>query len=254
MWGERVPLHGVAGPPVPALGGAGRQARGDHLAGVVGGAADLGVLPALAQVLPAPLGVGLEAARGQDHGFGAQFPHGPVPLAHLHPAHRAVLDDQPEHVLAVADLGAELLGDRDVVVHQALAAVDVSDMQPAPEQVGAVLALVGLALVHQPVLQPERLQPAQARGGFLDQDLRQFAVAAPSVTFSRSAAYSSAEYGGTSVSRGARRTRPGRAGPPARCARCGWRRRCSSCCRRTPRAPSPGPGPCAPGRPPHGPR
>ena len=54
---------------------------------------------------------------------------------------------------------------RGVIGDQPVAAVDVADVQAAQEQERPVGSVVGLALVHQPVAEPEPVQPANSRLG-----------------------------------------------------------------------------------------
>jgi hypothetical protein len=77
----------------------------------------------------------------------------------------------------VAQLDPVALRRRAVLGHQALAAVDRPERQPAPEAVPAV-DLVGLALVHQPEAQAALAEPAHGRPGVLHQDPRHLGIAA----------------------------------------------------------------------------
>ena len=85
-----------------------------------------------------------------------------------------------------------------VHLDQAAAAVDGADVQPAPER-EAPVALVGLALVHQPEADAALGHPAQRRARVADQHARHLGVAAPE----RHARHVGREvrrlYGGTSV-------------------------------------------------------
>ncbi len=129
------------------------------------------------EVFLAPVGIGLEATRREDHALGAELAATRV-VVDLDSDHAAVLDDQPRRPRAVPDLGAELRRGAGVVGDQAFAPVDIAHVQPTPEQEAAVGPLVGLPLVHQPVPQAERVQPAHGVLRLGDQDLRQLGVGA----------------------------------------------------------------------------
>ena len=76
------------------------------------------------------------------------------------------------------DRDPEALRDRDVVGHQPLAATDVADVQPAPEQERPVGSGVGLALVHQPVAHAESVQPTNGRLRLADEHRREVGIVA----------------------------------------------------------------------------
>ena len=65
--GIEVPADGMAAGPVAVGGGADRERHLDAVAGIEAAAADLGELPAGAEIAGPHLGVGFEAARREDH-------------------------------------------------------------------------------------------------------------------------------------------------------------------------------------------
>ena len=71
--------------------------------------------------------------------------------------------------MAVPDIDAKLCGYPGVVLDQSFTSADVADVEPAPEQVGAIGPFEGLAFVHQAVLQAQAVEPAQRGLGFLNQ-------------------------------------------------------------------------------------
>ena len=78
-----LPLHGMATRPIAARARADLERHADAVAGIEARTAHFGEIPARPEIARAPFGVGLEAAAGEHHGSGAQFPDRAV-LAHPH--------------------------------------------------------------------------------------------------------------------------------------------------------------------------
>ena len=142
--GVEVPSDGVAAAPVAVGLGADVEGHLDAVAGVVGDAADLGEFPALAKVAGAHLGVGLEAATGEDDAVAADIlePFGALDGDADDSA--AVVLDEADALGVIADLDAIAFSDFELLVGEALASADGLDDETAPEAV-AVADLEGLA-------------------------------------------------------------------------------------------------------------
>ena len=108
------------------------ERHADRVAGVEARAANLGELPARAQVTRAPLGVRLESPRCKHHGLAFDFESFTV-LPHHHPADAVVVRHQRNRARVVPDLDALLLRDLRERIHQARAAAHHLEREPAPE-------------------------------------------------------------------------------------------------------------------------
>ena len=128
----QLPLHGMATRPVAARRGADVERHADAVAGVVTGAAHLGEVPAGSEIARAPFRIGLEAAAGEHHRFGAQFAHVAM-LAHAHAFDAVAVEQQIEPARRIADVDAALFRRRGEHIDQARAAADGFDGEPAPE-------------------------------------------------------------------------------------------------------------------------
>ena len=171
-----LPAHGVTARPVADRGGADVERHADHVAGVEARAAHLGQLPARAEVARAPLGVGLEAAAGEHHGFRLHLDRLAF-LSHAHAVHAAVVGDQRGRARAVPDLHAVLLRRPGPGLDQPFAAADGLDGEPAPELELAV-DLERLPAVDRREADALAAHPQQRLEALLDQDLGQVGVAA----------------------------------------------------------------------------
>ena len=117
---EGIPLHAVGAAPVAALGRADPQRGGDHVAGVVRRAADLGVLPAVAEVLPAPAPGRPRSRRRRGRRTRPARRRGPSRRRPATPTTRPSSTIRSRGGVAVADFDAEPCGHPGVVGDQAL--------------------------------------------------------------------------------------------------------------------------------------
>ena len=173
-----VPLHGVTTRPLTGRGGAGGERHRDAVAGVVAGAAHLGESPRPAEMLGAPVGVGLEAAAGEHHRARADAPALPA-LLHFDRFDAIALSHQRDRARLVNHADLRLAGGAAQREHEPRAAAIGLQREAAPEVVAAVSA-------YKRLVAPERHEPhALARdptqGGTAlgDQGLRQRRIGAP---------------------------------------------------------------------------
>ena len=173
--GVALPADGVAAGPVAPGHGADLQGHADALSGVEAAAADLGQVPAGAEIAGSPFTIGLKAAAGEHHCGGADLDPAPGD-ASAHPLDAALVGQQP--------LGPGLV-ERKTTPCRAPAA------PPGLQQTGA--AAPGLnreaapeleAAVHlESLAAPNRLEadalaahPLEGRQAAGDQDLHQLRV------------------------------------------------------------------------------
>src|SRR5262249_12435555 len=97
--------------PLPMREPADGERHSQAIAGVVPGAADLGVVPRTPEMARAPLGVRLEAATAEHHGASGDLPEG-LGVLHADPGDTpALVLNEADCARAVADLDAALLRD-----------------------------------------------------------------------------------------------------------------------------------------------
>src|SRR5258708_25721456 len=130
----RVALPGdcVAARPVAGGGGADVERHADRVAGVEARAAHLGELPSRPQIARALFGIGLKAARSEDHRLAFQL-HCFSAMLRTNAMHARIVAEKRQRACAIPDLVCRLLLEKKNAIDQPGAAAHRLDADPAPQ-------------------------------------------------------------------------------------------------------------------------
>src|SRR5271165_1065262 len=171
-----IPGDGMRAGPVPGDGSAEVERHLQPLAGVETRAAHLGEVPVGPEISGPHLGIGLEAAAGEDHRLGAQVMNA-APMAHPHALDAAVALQETDRRGLVEHSDPVMRGARVQRLHQFLAAAPDMAGETAPE---FELAVDPKRLPAEPELETDALaaHPHAGLEAIADQDLGHVRVAA----------------------------------------------------------------------------